>query len=293
MEALYLNALGEFITASDFVERGEEVVRACSLWRQLVKDGKILNSPGHRLGEDAEPVGTVFVEVPVLFKRSKRKALPFDPVAVDSAGMSSQQIEKMKIDTVVEDILSKMDSDARERYFEGIGAVEPEAWRLYLLRKSIKGSGGHDYLRGCMNALNRLDRWLRAKYGANHGYACKPAIVGWFICENLVADEEDGHAPSSLVAGLRFAQLVLMFPIRVANSSVKFLCRAPNKMPKQAPSASVRMLHHFHAVACDGSYSNQLRGVAAGFLVMMLSALRGVDAQRSKFHYASKPDVVD
>ena len=47
-------------------------------------------------------------------------------MAVDSEGMSSQQIEKMKIDSVVEDILSKMDSNARERYFDGIGAIEPE-----------------------------------------------------------------------------------------------------------------------------------------------------------------------
>ena len=32
----HMDVLGEFITASDFVERGEEVVRACSLWRQLL-----------------------------------------------------------------------------------------------------------------------------------------------------------------------------------------------------------------------------------------------------------------
>jgi hypothetical protein len=34
-----------------------------------------------------------------------------------------------------------------------------------------------------------------------------------------------------------------------------------------------------------------LRGIAAAFMVMMLAALRGVDAQRSKFHYASSDGV--
>jgi hypothetical protein len=126
----YLDVLGEFVRATDFVEKGEDVVKSCVLWHRLKKDGQIRNSPGHRPTEGAVPVGTSFVEVPVLFKQSTRKALPFDAVAVDATSAGSQQIEKMKLDAVVEDILSRMDLAARERYFAGIGEVEPEEYRV-------------------------------------------------------------------------------------------------------------------------------------------------------------------
>ena len=59
----YLDVLGEFVKATDFVEKGEDVVKSCVLWHRLKKDGQIRNSPGHRPAGGAVPVGTSFVEV--------------------------------------------------------------------------------------------------------------------------------------------------------------------------------------------------------------------------------------
>ena len=287
----YQDVIGNFVTAQHFIANGEDVIQGCRDWRSLVAEGKVIQSPGHKGQAVVDSSGSGFWEHPVLFKKSKQRVLPFSAVASGSEALGGRQLAKQKIDEVVDDIISIMDIEARERYFKGISEIEDEAVSMFMLRKSISGAGGHDYLRGCLNALKRLGAWLQAKYGPRHGYRCKPAIVGWFICENLVADDAEGHAASSLVSGLRFASAVLKFPIEVADCSVKFLCKAPNRMPKQAPSASVRMLHHFFSVACDTSYEMKLRGIAAAFMVMMLAALRGVDAQRSKFHYASSDGV--
>ena len=287
----YQDVIGGFVAARHFIANGEDVIQGCRDWKRLLADGKIVQSPGHEQRMSEASNGSGFWEHPVLFRQSKQRVLPFSAVASGSETLGSQQMSKQQTGEVVEALISLMDDAARERYFRGISEISDEQMRMFMLRKSISGAGGPDYLRGCLNALRRLDEWLRRKYGSRHGYCCKPAIAGWFICENLVADDAEGHAASSLVSGLRFASAVLKFPIEVADCSVKFLCKAPNKMPKQAPSASVRMLHHFFSVACEPAYPMKLRGVSAAFMVMMLSALRGVDAQRSKFHYASKDNV--
>ena len=69
----------------------------------------------------------------------------------------------------------------------------------------------------------------------------------------------------------------------VSSKSLREISKAPTKSPKQAPSASLRMVYHFFLIACNARYSMPLRGVAASFIIMSLSALRGVDAQRSRY----------
>ena len=70
---------------------------------------------------------------------------------------------KQKVGEVVDAIISVMDDEARERYFKGISEIADEEMRMFMLSKSIAGSGSPDYLRGCLNALKRLDAWLRVK----------------------------------------------------------------------------------------------------------------------------------
>ena len=65
----------------------------------------------------------------------------------------------------------------------------------------------------------------------------------------------------------------------VSSKSLREISKAPTKSPKQAPSASLRMVYHVFLIACNARYSMPLRGVAASFTIMSLSALRGVDAQ--------------
>lgn len=274
-----------------FEEKGEEVIQRCKAWNELVQSGKVRESRGHCIEETSEPVRTGFIEAPELFRSKKPRIPSYAAVPAKDLELGGKELEAIKIDEVVDDILLRMDDAVRERYFDGLSSLPNAAYRENLMRKSLRGSGSHGYLRGCVNALRRLDEWLVQRFGRGHGYRCKPAIAGWFLCENLVEDDDDGHVSCSLVSGLRFAQEVLKFPIEVAGSSVKFLCKAPTKMPKQAPSASVRLLFHFHEVASNEMYAVQLRGVSAAFLVMMLAALRGVDAQRSEFRYVSSNSV--
>ena len=102
---------------------GDDVIRGCKLWAQLQRDGKVVNSPGHRPDERSAPVGTRFCEVPVLFKQTKQRALPFSAVPTEMGGLSSQRLAAQKIDEVVEDLLNRMDDRTRELYFGGINAA--------------------------------------------------------------------------------------------------------------------------------------------------------------------------
>ena len=133
-----------------------------------------------------------------------------------------------------------------------------------LVLESVKNSAQTDQLRSTVYALRRFNEWARFRHGSGHGFNLPDSYVAWFLRENLVNSD---HVSQSLVAGLRFASDKLMFPFSVSSSSLRALAKAPTKTPKQAPSASVRVVHHFWEVACNESYSVPLRGVAAIFLV--------------------------
>ena len=52
---------------------------------------------------------------------------------------------------------------------------------------------------------------------------CESVITDGSDLENLVADDAEGHAASSLVSGLRFASTVLKFPIEVAGPDAQLV----------------------------------------------------------------------
>ena len=150
-----------------------------------------------------------------------------------------------------------------------------------LVWKAVNKSAGADQLRSTCYALRRLDVWLQEKFSPLHGFSVPPAYMAWFLSGNLVGDDE--HVSQSLVSGLRFAESSLKFPFAVGSSSIRALAKGPTRTPKQAPSASLRVVYHFWEVASNSVYSTPLRGVAGVFLVMSLCALRGIDTQRSVF----------
>ena len=100
-------------------------------------EGKVIQSPGHKAQGSS---GSGFWEHPVLFRKSKRRALPFSAVASGSGALGGQQMAKQKISEVVDDVISIMDDEARERYFKGISEIGDETVRMFMLRKSMVGT---------------------------------------------------------------------------------------------------------------------------------------------------------
>ena len=217
-----------------------------------------------------------------LFVPPKVKHKPYD-VGASVSSASSQSDERSSVAALAKDIIAFMTPVVREAFLPGKECLPDRSRHDALVLEAVKNSAGRDHLRACRDGLRRLDAWLSRKFSSHHGFEAKPAVMAWFLQENKVLDDADGHAPQSLVAGLRFASDTLKFPFSVSSKSLRALSKAPTKSPKQAPSASLRMVYHFFLIACCAGHSMPLRGVAAVFMVMSLCALRGVDAQRSRY----------
>ena len=221
---------------------------------------------------------------PLDFKRKQQKKpkwdLAFEP-SFDGSESSGRAQASVMLDEAAQALYDFMDTEAKERYLRGFEKLPGETGQKLILR-TFRG-WGTGTLKGALSALRRIDLWLSTKFGCVYSFKVEPAMVGWFLLENLVDDDDVGHTSKSLEAGLRFAASTLKYPIDVCDDAVKALSRAPRKSPKQAPSASVRVAYHFWSVAMDDSHSVPLRAMAGAFLVMCLCGLRSIDAQRSSF----------
>jgi hypothetical protein len=221
---------------------------------------------------------------PLDIKRQQQKKpkwdLAFEP-AFDDGESSGRARANVMHDEAAQALYDFMDAEAKERYMRGFDKLPGETGEKLILR-TFRG-WGPGTLKGALSALRRLGRWLSTKFGSVYSFRVEPAMVGWFLMENLVDDDDAGHTSKNLEAGLRFAASTLKYPIDVCDDAVKALSRGPRKSPKQAPSASVRVAYHFWSVAMNDSYSVPLRAMAGAFLVMCLCGLRSIDAQRSSF----------
>ena len=218
-----------------------------------------------------------------LFMEKKFVAKSFLPVAQrDDSKASSRSLEKSAKSEWVDAAFALMDEGVKLRVLPGLREVPPEQ-AAELVKRVIAGSGEIDSIRNGVYALRRYAEWATARFGHPRGFRAETAVVGWFLMDNLVPDDDDGHASMSLVAGLRFAAGHWGFPLEVACEPIKALAKGPSRMPKQAPSASARVAYHFWNVASNVSYSKPLRAMSAAFLVMCVAALRGIDAMRSRF----------
>jgi hypothetical protein len=86
----YQDVIGGFVNAQHFIANGEDVIQGCKDWRRLIREGKVIQSPGHAEREATGSSGSGFWEHPVLFKQSKQRALPFLAVASGSERISGQ-----------------------------------------------------------------------------------------------------------------------------------------------------------------------------------------------------------
>ena len=215
-------------------------------------------------------------------RRSKIVSKPYElqPLASGDPGSSSKKSEAVKIDEWAQCIVDFMPDSVKQKFLPGRGSMPAEVYDD-LVFQSVRGTAQTDQLRSSFYALQRLHDWLRVRFSPFHQFAVPDAYMAWFLRENLVSGET--HVSQSLVSGLRFAEQTLKFPFSVSSSSLRALSKGPTRTPKQAPSASLRVAHHFWEVASNSAYSTPLRGVSAVFLVMCLAALRGIDAQRSSF----------
>jgi len=213
------------------------------------------------------------------FKRPKIPAAKPWEGSCSSDGHSSKEAEADSLVTWARGLVILMSPRVKDSFLRGRAHVPPEV-HDGLVFEAVKQSAGVDQLRSTVYSLRRLDEWLSFRFTPLHGFDCPDVCVAWFLRDNLV---DGSHVSQSLVSGLRFAESTLKFPFSVSSTSLRALSKGPTKSPKQAPSASVRVVRHFWVVASEASYSMPLRGVAAIFLVMCVCALRGIDAQRSSF----------
>ena len=266
-----------------FDMEGESII---SIARQAMDSKMASLLPAPEADSSSSPTGPAFsssvqqTKDPLAFKVKKRKSSVLDVVLIgDESKKSSKEVEAAAMAAVIDDLISFMGEAALERFYRGLRRVPVEERQQIMKLSFAKWSSG--YLRNSLNSLFRFGAWMLMRFGCLHGFKAEPAVVGWFMLDNLVADGAQGHASQSLVSGLRFARTTLKYPIEIEDDSVAALCTGPKKTPKQAPSASVRVVYHFWEVATNAAYSVPLRAMSAAFLIMSLCGLRGVDAQRS------------
>ena len=210
------------------------------------------------------------------FQPKKFKQKVFEPQQ-ESADASSKALAKKELKAAAASVLQLMDAACRERFLSGVQQLPPAQAEKVLLA-SIEGLASAGFLKNAVAAVVRIRDWHLQFCGST--FPITAAKVAWYMIVNLVPDGSDGHVSQSFKDGLIFASNKLRLDIEIQDS-VRALARPPKRAPKQAPSASVRAVHHFWEVACNTSYSCELRRVAAGFYVKAVCALRGIDAQRS------------
>ena len=89
-----------------------------------------------------------------------------------------------------------------------------------------------------------------------------------------------------------FAKLHLKMDLEVLDECVTMISKRPLHTPVPAVSVSPRMVYFLASIAGNLMLNAYMRFYAAAFVVMALAALRGIDAQRSRFdadhgHYFS------
>lgn len=173
-----------------------------------------------------------------------------------------------------------MDDSIKDVYLKGRDKL-PKEQQDYLIFNAISRLAGKDTLRNVAASLRRLDEWVSGPFTKHHGFQIDTAVVAWFLSEMSIGEDE--HVPQQLVTGLRTAATELHFPIGVHETIIRHIAKPPTRTPKQAPSSSVRVFYHFWQIADSMGLSIPLRAMAGAFAVMCVSALRGIDAQRSSF----------
>ena len=219
-----------------------------------------------------------------VFKRSSFASKAFDvtPICLldGSSELSARDAERLSVEQWSESIFHFMNDDIKDSFLRGRSGMLA-AQHDQLVLESLKRIAQKDQLRSSYYAINRLNTWMEERWSHSHGFKIPDAFMAWFLFQNLVPDGD--HVSQSLVTGLRFAEQKLCFPFTVSSASIRALAKGPTKTPKQAPSASLRLVYHFWEIASNTAYSTPLRGISGVFLIMCLCALRGIDAQRSSF----------
>ena len=254
------------------VELGKAAIKAADYAANRSARGVAVEAPEASASRERKPAPDLFVP-----RKVRRAAHEIGQAPV---GASGEQSESKSNEFWATRIFEHMGAEGRARFLPG-GDRMPQSKHDELVLDSIRRAAEHGTLRNCAYALDRLDVWLARHFTACHGFGATPAETAWFFRDACIGADE--HVPQQLVSGLRMAANTFQFPVEVAEASVKSLCRASKKTPKQAPSASVRVVYHFWQVASNTSLSSGLRAMSAAFLIMCLAALRGVDAQRSSF----------
>ena len=255
------------LDASAFTCHGEDIIRA----------GRLLAAsavPGSAIPQ-AEPSSSAAIDSP-FFKQKKFHCQIWEPAPVkeDSSAKSSEK-RALRAEAVA--LLSRMDRDCRERFLPGVTTDLQQSVSEDLLIKSIEGKGGAGTLRKARSAVDRFVTWKETNWGLKKPSA---AILALFLMSSMIVDDDDGHVSQSLISGLAFAIDQLKFDWQLP-AATRSLAKPPKGVPKQAPSASVRLVYHFWQKAASSELPMALRGVSACFYVMCVAALRGIDAQRS------------
>ena len=255
------------LDASAFTSHGSQVIAVAKALAAKAVTGS--------LAPVAEPVAGGSHDSP-FFKAKKFRSKAWEPQQ-SSEKSGAKADEKRKKREVASEILSRMDTNCRERFMPGVHKDLTKEQAEAVLLRALENGVGVGHLRSAKSAIDRFISWSRTYFGGR----ASAAVMAMFLFSTMVDDGDSGHVSQSLRAGLVYAVDTLKFPW-VLPKSVLTIAKPPKGTPRQAPSASVRLVHHFWQCAASEEYSMPLRGASAAFYVMCVCALRGVDAQRSR-----------
>lgn len=133
-------------------------------------------------------------------------------------------------------------------------------------------------------ALNRLSRWLESEglLEACAGWNASGGLLSeWVLDEKSASTSVGDSIPGSLRDNVRWAAKALKLGgLAVDDEAFKNVAVPPGRQPTPALAATPAMLFHFAALAC--SHQRPIvRHYAAGFVLVLLAALRIRDAQRA------------
>lgn len=257
------------LDASAFTCSGEDILAAAKVAasKGTVEVPSISKSAGSSIPTVSPP----------FFNPKLSKSKPWEP-QMDSVSSSAKLTEAKDKRVAAVNLLGLMDSASKERFLPGVTSDISNKDAERVLLTAIENLAGVGTLRGVFSAVTRIRGWHLRCFGKASSISA--AKVALFMIDSLVSDGGDGHVSQALKDGLIFAANKLKLSIEIPDS-VRAVAKPPKKSPKQAPSASVRAVYHFWQKAADASLPMSTRGASACFFVMSLSALRGIDAQRS------------
>lgn len=204
-----------------------------------------------------------------------------DFYAISSNTKDPQELDDLKTNKEVDWLIQYVPPNLLDGLADGM-ALLPIGRQVALKKYVLSKAGSAGAMAGARRAIEKIDKWLSIRFGSDHGFKVKEAVVCWFLL-----DIQD-TAVKAVRAGLVFAANHYKLPIDVVGEAGLSMVSAPTMKRGPALSTTVRVLHAAECLAAGIDPSGKKRRVskAVQYLAAVKCAtcwatLRSVDARRS------------